>query len=116
MTLNEVKPVLIDPEGGYKFIIVEVIDLVGERKRVVRASESPRYHAEILRDMKLYELKDGLTAICVGGGRIVVAPVAKIIEIWGRSGDFGKEPDRNETVRMLQEAFPDFTVTVGADY
>lgn len=88
----------------------------GEKKQVVRAGEGYKYHADILILMKRYELKDGLTAKCVGGGRIVVAPVAKIIEIWGRSGDFGKEPDRNETVRMLQAAFPYFTVTVGSDY
>lgn len=47
---------------------------------------------------------------CIGGGRIDRNNHDRVIRIWGDSGDFGEEPDRSLTVKMLQKAFLDFQI------
>ncbi len=77
---------------------------------MVRADKSCRYHKEILEKVRT---ETGLHARCLGGGRIAIDPDAKTIRIGDYSSDFGKEPDRQLTVKMLQEAFPGWTVIAG---
>lgn len=107
MTLSELPVVIIDEEGGYKFIVAKVSE--GEAsKLVVRANASCELHRYILSKLELEA--SGLNARCIGGGRIEINPTNKTIKIWGKSGDFGLEPDRANTVRMLSGAFPDFKI------
>ncbi len=75
---------------------------------MVRANERCSMHRDILKTVRI---EISLPARCIGGGRIQIDPDKKTIRIWGYSGDFGEEPDRQQTGKMLQEAFPDWTVT-----
>jgi len=105
--LSQLPIVLIDERGGYKFIVAVVND--GETsKMVVRADASCEFHRDILRKLRFEA--PGINAQCVGGGRINIDPIGKVIDIWSSSGDFGIEPNRAETVRLLSEAFPGFDV------
>ena len=111
LDLSQLPVVLIDKTGGYKFIVAIVSD--GEiSKMVVRANQYCEYHRDILKELRLE--MPSLNARCIGGGRINVDPDNKVIKIWGSSGDFGVEPDRAETVRMLKEAFTDFNINSGS--
>ncbi|MDO8482682.1 MAG: hypothetical protein Q7S86_02600 [bacterium] len=115
MTLNEVPEVVVDPEDNYKFIVVELTDVNSNKRLVVRAKARPgfKYHSDIL-DLLCHDVfSSGLKARCIGGGSIEINSQVKTIYIWSYSGDFGREPDRQETVRILQVAFPEFQVTAG---
>ena len=94
--------------GGYKFVVLQ--NEKGEH--VVFADDDRRYgfHRDLLAQ---YQKESGLQAECIGGGRISFDEEEKAIKIWGCSGDFGREPDRKETVQVLQGAYPDFDVTAG---
>lgn len=112
MTLTDVPEVVVDPSGGYKFIVAKLIDDNGGEKLVVRAKEEHcDYHDDLLSWLRREVSSSGLKAFCIGGGRIKVSSDEKTIRIWNKSGAFGKEPDRERTVRMLQAAFPEFNVT-----
>ncbi|MDO8495868.1 MAG: hypothetical protein Q7S43_00225 [bacterium] len=109
MNLDELRDVRIDDRGGYKFIVAKVSDGVTE-KLVVRADENCGYHRDILRLLRVEAPEFRIS--CIGGGGISINPDRKTIVISGSSGDFGREPDRNNTVKMLREAFPDFEVNI----
>jgi phosphohistidine phosphatase len=111
MTIHQIAEVVVDASGGYKFIVAEVTDGATTRL-VVRADKDCVLHRHILRGTRDQLSPHGLQARCIGGGRILINPEAKTIKIWDRSGDFGFEPDRGETVRMLCSAFPDFSITL----
>lgn len=101
--------VVIDDEGGRKYIVAKIVDTQRVDHLVVRANEWCEYHRDILNDLRK-ECDACFRAQCVGGGYINVDPEKKKIIIWGSSGDFGREPSRKATVQMLQNAFPKFTV------
>lgn len=107
MTLADVPEVVVDPSGGYKFIVAKLTDNNGEEKLVVRANKDCNYHNHILEMLCREVQQNGLKTYCIGGGQIQVNPEAKTIFIWDDSSAFGKEPDRQETVRMLQKEFPE---------
>lgn len=109
--INSVAEVRIDSRGGYKFIVAELTDSNGAKRLVVRADQGCDYHRDILAGLRQEVRSLGLGARCIGGGQISIDPDAKKISIRGSSGDFGVEPDRNETVRMLKEAYPEYQVT-----
>lgn len=111
MCLDTLQEVVIDPSDGYKFIVANVTDGNGGTKMVVRANQDCKYHRDILAILRREVRPFGLDARCIGGGRIEITPEAKTIRIWDDSGDFGKEPNRQQTVRMLQAAFPEFQVS-----
>ncbi len=107
ITLSELQSVIIDEVGGYKFIVAKVSE--GEAsKLVVRANANCSFHRDILGLLR-HEASN-LNARCIGGGNIEVDPTNKVIKIWGSSGDFGVEPNRAETVKMLNEAFLEFKI------
>lgn len=110
MILADVQEVVIDPCGGFKYIAVKLVDGSGFEKLVVRANEECINHMDIL-SLLWEEINPSDSRPCwVGGGQIWVSPKEKIIHIWGRSGDFGQEPDRQQTVSLLQKTFPDFQI------
>ena len=113
MTINEVLEVVVDPENSHKFIVAELSDGNGGKRLVVRAPKYVRYelHADILEFLQKEVGSSGLKARCIGGGVISINTEKKTIKIWDDSGEFGEEPDRQETIRMLQVAFPEFSVT-----
>jgi len=111
MYFHTLQRVVIDRQGGYKFIVVRVTDSNGRGKMVIRAKAECEYHRDILAILRQELMPHNLDARCIGGGRIQVAPEGKTIHIWDYSGDFGKEPNRSYTVRMLKRAFPGHKVS-----
>jgi hypothetical protein len=107
ITLSELPVVVIDKTGGYKFIVIKVSESEVS-KFVVRADAGCGYHDDIFQ--KFRREAQGLSARCIGGGRINIDPANKVIKIWDSSGAFGVEPDRAETVKILSETFPDFKI------
>lgn len=68
MTINEVPEVVVDPSGGYKFIVAKLVDGNGGEKLVVRAKEEHcNYHDDILDWLKSEVVSSGLKAFCIGG-------------------------------------------------
>ncbi len=112
MTPKDVEEVVVDHCGSYKFIVAEVTDENGRMKLVVRANQECEYHMNILTMLREEVRPSGFNARCIGGGRIKINRNKKTICIWDYSVGFGKEPDRRQTVRMLQAAFPNFQVAV----
>ena len=106
--LSQLPVVIIDEVEGYKFIVA-IVSMGEISKMVIRANQHCEFHRDILKNLG-FKIP-GLIARCIGGGRINVDPVNKIIKIWGSSGDFGVEPNRAETARLLQEAFSDFNIS-----
>ncbi len=91
--------------GGYKFVV-----LINEREEmIVFADDNDHfdYHWKLLAQ---YQHETGLRASCIGGGRIRFDGEKKTIEIWDSSGDFGYEPDRNQTVSAIKQNYLDFEV------
>lgn len=111
--LANLPAVTIDPVGGNKFILALVTATNGETKLTVWAAAWCEYHRDILSWASAIAYGGGRAARtkCLGGGRISVDPEKKTVRIWDYSRDFGREPDRGITVRLLKEAFPEYTVT-----
>lgn len=103
----------MDRDGGYKFIVAIVWNRAGNRnKMVIRADGRYYYHKELLEEFSV-EVRP-LCAHCVGGGRIHVDASARKIYIWEESSEFGTEPSREETARMIRAAFPDYEVILAS--
>ncbi|HEY9585464.1 MAG TPA: hypothetical protein VJJ02_02640 [Candidatus Paceibacterota bacterium] len=98
--------VIIRGNKGYKFVVLKADN--GET--VVFADDDPVYglHVWLIR---AWIRQSGVGVRCLGGGFIAIDRQIKTITIWGSSGDFGCEPDRQQTARMIRTAFPDFSVT-----
>ena len=113
MNINDVKEVVVamDKRSDFKFIVAELTDGSGGKRLVVRANANYSHHESILLALQKEVTSSDLNADCVGGGWIRIVHAVKTISICGKSGDFGEEPDRQQTVRMLQAAFPEFQVT-----
>jgi len=110
--ISEVPKVVVAPKDNFKFIVAELLDENDGKELVIRANTEERckFHVNIL-DLLIQEVRlCGLRVRCVGGGFITINSETKTIRICDDSGQFGKEPDRQETVRMLQVAFPDYQI------
>lgn len=109
MTLEEIPVVVIDFTGYRKFIVAQ-LTLGESTKTILRTGDSYGAHKDIL--VALWEGLRGsdIKANCPGGGFIMVNRDQKTIDLSGYSVAFGREPDRQETVRLIQAAYPDFTV------
>ena len=91
--------------SGNKFIVLE-----NEKGEVVVFADDDtcfRLHKDLLEQ---YCLETGLNARCIGGGLINYFEEKKFISVMDESTDFGREPNRNETVAAIQQACTDFTV------
>jgi len=110
MTIDEVPVVVIDLSYCYKFIVAKLTyPTTIATKTVVRASDVD-YHIELVHRLDAELQESGIMCYCLGGGNIKVNAILKIIEIWGESGKYGQEPDRAETLRLIQAAHPDYKV------
>lgn len=107
--LESIPDVFIDTSGGEKFIVAEV-RINDIKKLVIRALNKCKYHFDIETKLRAEVRPLGLMAWCVGGGKYRIDNDLKTLLIWSESGEFGREPDRNKTVEMLQRAFPEFTI------
>lgn len=110
--LEEIAPARIYADSTTKYVIVELLTPEGERKTVLRAHEEAKYHKDLL--VKLtYELRDlpEVFMRCRGGGHLVLSRAGKQLIIQGVSQDFGAEPDRELTAKLIAEIYPDFEIS-----
>lgn len=94
-----------------KFIVAVMKD--GYYKKIVfRAPGGLGMHSDVLAKLEEEcELKFCSVLLCLGGGKIDMDRDRKTIHLHDYSTDFGFEPDRDQTAKMLQKVFPDFQIT-----
>ena len=115
MDINKLRNVIVDEGGFFKYIVVMVTDVQGREKRVIRSNKNDRHHAAIFYKLQQEIKQDinlcGLELKCIGGGKIDIHRKTKTCHVQAHefSGTYGQEPDRNETIRLVKVAFPDFT-------
>lgn len=100
---ERMKVVDLDPEAS-KFIVAMIGDQMVLR---AYAGFEFEYHMDHLSELQ----KEFPEAKCLGGGEIKLNHYHKSVKVSGQSVSYGKEPDRKETVRLIQEEYPDFLVT-----
>ena len=106
--LENFDEVVVEPFHDCKYIVVELSNVKGETKIVMRGSKDIKSHADILEWLEAQTAATSLGVTCIGGGRLKIDHQAKTIEVHDYSDSFGREPDRQQTVRMLESAFPEF--------
>lgn len=118
MDLHKIATVVIDgshcEDYHHNFIVAKVTGKDG-MKIVVRASnEMGNGHYKIFHALQ-QEVKEArqrcLTVECIGGGTLDT-DYQNWISIYGSSGSYGREPDRKETLRILEEVYPKFKVNI----
>lgn len=111
VTINDVPIFKNYHENAVKFLVIQITDrFAKEIKLIVRAAW--RGHNDILDICRYQELgKLSLDIKGVGGGTIDIDKINKEICLSSKSTSFGPEPDRTFTTKVLQEAYPDYTVT-----
>ncbi|XP_067005995.1 14 kDa phosphohistidine phosphatase-like [Anabrus simplex] len=110
-----VPEVEIDPDGTFKYVLIKVSTKKpaggsSNEKIVVRGFRWGAYHADIFEDTEEKVRKMGLTAKCLGGGRIHHNAAAKQLNVYGYSQGFGKA-DHEQTVQLLKTSYPDYEIT-----
>lgn len=88
--------VAIDPEGGYKYVVISYRD-----KIYIRAQKEYEYHAGIVADF-VYEVGDTKVQ-CLGGGTIKVDAEKRTVWLDGRSQGFGTDPDRKRSYALIEQ-------------
>ncbi len=104
----------------YRFVIIEVVHPQEGALHFLRVGLDSVYKAHIslvsALNIEIIHYTKGLGEYplrCIGGGFFRVDVPRKKIRIYGHSGRYQKEPDREtRTVRMLQELFLEFTIEV----
>ena len=120
----------------FKFVVVKITDKGGSSKLIIRGVVGLRFHVEILarfvrnelageyrtNDAGVANLVGELEFAVLGGGMMEANASHGPISVWGRNIDpmtmrvwgasraFGMEPDRTETIRMLQTKLTKLTV------
>lgn len=107
----------IDGIGVYKFLVANVRLRSGgdEKRRVIRAA---KFDARLPEDEQLMHRhlhahlfeEEGKSAYHQNSGGGLLDVRDDHICVYGRSGSYGKEPDRHETIAVLQRAFPDLRI------
>ncbi len=111
MGLSDVVGVSLNLEQGVcKYIVAKVWDTSGQHKVILRSYPDCDFHNEMVQALAREVAPHGFVVSCLGGGMLNYRPHARAIFVSGLSSKFGMEPDRHETVRMLEAAFPDFRV------
>lgn len=112
-SFEAIPEVVVDNEGGYKFIVVELSDASGRKRLVVRGEQTRRHHRRVFSLFSRIEgwFENGIVRKPLGGGKIRVSQAEKIVRIWGKSHRYGLELNRDLTVELLRKAFPDFQIS-----
>jgi hypothetical protein len=96
-------------EDDVKFIVAVVSKLSGENKTVLRGSDLT-HHEYILGRLETEIGDEDKQINCLGGGNLAIDKHKKNILAYSESHDYGRESNRNQTIEMLQRAFPDHSV------
>lgn len=112
MTLNDVATAVVDLVHARKYILASFVDPNGKERKLVR-TYNLKAHEYIFQQLISELTEKGVeygSRTCLGGGYIFVDNEEKVIMIYGYSLSYGAEPDRDETIQILQEAYPEFRV------
>jgi hypothetical protein len=106
----------------YRFVIIEVTHPQEGVVHFLRVGRDAvcREHISLVNALNIeiihYTRGSEYPLRCIGGGFFRVDVPRKKIRIYGHSGRYQKEPDREtRTVRMLQELFPESTIEVDSE-
>ncbi|XP_056133412.1 14 kDa phosphohistidine phosphatase [Lampris incognitus] len=109
--LSGVPDVEIDPEGTFKYILVEVKVKGGDaHKCVVRGTKSAEYHNHIFEKLGPAMESLGLECKCLGGGKMEHNSKDKKLRVFGESTGFGKA-DHSVSVEKLRGAYAGYEIT-----
>lgn len=104
----QVENVDIDPNGRFKYILIEVKDPESKSEKfIVRGYKSCAYHVDIFERVQPELTKLGLKCKCVGGGRILHENGTKSIFIFGYSQGFGRA-DHSIAEKLVKEKYPNY--------
>ncbi|XP_069497402.1 14 kDa phosphohistidine phosphatase-like [Ambystoma mexicanum] len=113
--LQSLTEVEIDPEGTFKYILVQVkVPGTEEHRDIVRGTRSAEYHNHIFEKLNPQLEALGLESKCLGGGKIEHNSKDKKIRVFGESTGYGKA-DHSVTAEKLKTAFKDYDVTWSDD-
>ena len=114
---SHIPKVRIDPEGTFKYIIINLEDKkTGQVIEFVRGEQALQYHKQIFNKFLREELVPSkfkvreqvlgsqVEASCPGGGRIVHTPAQKKLFVYGYSMSYGRG-DHPKAIEFLKEAF-----------
>ncbi|CDW81019.1 UNKNOWN [Stylonychia lemnae] len=106
---NNFKKCVIDQNGDFKFIIIELTDINTQEKiLLLRGSRQHEMHKDILAEFIAAEMKDDddyQHVVCRGGGRISIDQ--EQIKIYGFSYAFGKA-DHQKAADIVRDSYPQF--------
>lgn len=111
--LAQVDDVDIDPEGTFKYILIN-ISTNGAKKKIVRGYSRCGYHSDILDEVTPELKKLGIKAKCEGGGRIQHDASASKLNVYGYSQGFGKAK-HEISVEILKKKYPNYEITWSDD-
>ncbi|XP_073672637.1 14 kDa phosphohistidine phosphatase [Garra rufa] len=111
-SLSKVPDVDIDPEGKFKYILVNIKVKGGtEQKVIVRGTKTAEYHNHIFEKVNPAMEALGLECNCLGGGKIEHNNTEKKLRVFGESTGYGKA-DHAVTVEKLKSVFKDYEITM----
>lgn len=118
MAITDVNEVVIEYDvwnPRYEPFIVAKLTDGDTEKLIVRCYRNCAVCQDTFEFLQSELQTSGLIINCIGGGRIktdcLYAGEVNTMDIWDQSATFGQEPDREQTVRMVQAAFPEFRVS-----
>ncbi|XP_077076854.1 14 kDa phosphohistidine phosphatase [Siphateles boraxobius] len=110
--LSKVPDVDIDPEGQFKYILVNIKVKGGtEHKVIVRGTKTAEYHIHIFEKVNPAMEALGLECNCLGGGKIEHNNTDKKLRVFGESTGYGKA-DHSVTVEKLKSVFKEYEITM----
>ncbi|XP_005994119.1 si:dkey-51e6.1 [Latimeria chalumnae] len=113
--LSSVPDVEIDPDGVFKYILLQVKEKHGAgQKEIVRGNKAAEFHNHIFEKVNPEMEKLGLECKCLGGGKIEHNSKDKKLRVFGLSTGYGKA-DHSMTAEKLKNVFKDYDVTWSDD-
>uniref|UniRef100_A0A8C5GB13 14 kDa phosphohistidine phosphatase n=1 Tax=Gouania willdenowi TaxID=441366 RepID=A0A8C5GB13_GOUWI len=111
--LSKIPDVEIDPEGTFKYILVNVKVKDGDAsKEIVRGTKSAEYHNHIFDKVSPAMEALGMECKCLGGGKIEHNSQEKKLRVFGESTAFGKA-DHAVSAEKLKTVFNNYEITLG---
>ncbi|XP_074639900.1 LOW QUALITY PROTEIN: 14 kDa phosphohistidine phosphatase [Gouania willdenowi] len=113
--LSKIPDVEIDPEGTFKYILVNVKVKDGDAsKEIVRGTKSAEYHNHIFDKVSPAMEALGMECKCLGGGKIEHNSQEKKLRVFGESTAFGKA-DHAVSAEKLKTVFNNYEITWADD-
>ncbi|MBM3206435.1 MAG: hypothetical protein FJZ43_02350 [Candidatus Staskawiczbacteria bacterium] len=112
MSLDNIANVKMNIQNAYKFIVAEVSE-GSDKKIIVRVGTNMMERHYEIDDALTEELTESNTPVLykvLGGGFVQSNWWKKEIILFGESKDYGQEPDRSKTVKLIQNEFTNYEI------